>query len=107
MRKPTFTCWPVLVEVAWLLQQRREPPELVLEVCETGAVIVEHILEDDMPSIRLLLEAYRDLRLQLADASLLQIADRLRIERIYTFDHRDFLVARTPKGHSLQIVGTP
>lgn len=41
-----------------------------------------------------LVERYADLRLGWTDASLVAIAERLRIERIATFDRRHFTVVR-------------
>ena len=58
-----------------------------------GATVTEF---DDEASARLveLLEKYRDLPMDLADASLLLLAQKKGILKILTLDRRDFLVYR-------------
>ena len=43
-------------------------------------------------------ESYADLRLGLVDSSIMAIAERLGMRRIFTFDRRHFLAVRPQKG---------
>jgi predicted nucleic acid-binding protein len=47
---------------------------------------------------------YRDLKIQLADASLLYLANREGIETIFTLDRRDFGVLRLARNRRLHII---
>ena len=58
----------------------------------------------DAGPVRQLMDRYDDLRRQLADACLLTLADRFQLDKVFTFDARDFRVARTPGGRSLRIL---
>ena len=53
--------------------------------------------------MRVLMEQYRDLPMDLADASLVAIAEERRLDRIFTLD-ADFHVYRLPRGRSFTIV---
>lgn len=44
--------------------------------------------------LRDLMRKYRDLPMDLADAALVRIAERERIQRIFTIDRRDFEIYR-------------
>jgi predicted nucleic acid-binding protein len=51
----------------------------------------------DAPRMRELMESYRDLPMDLADAALVRVAERMRLDRVFTLDRKDFTVYR-PKG---------
>jgi hypothetical protein len=53
--------------------------------------------------MRVLMEQYRDLPMDLADASLVAIAEERRLDRIFTLD-ADFHVYRLPRGRGFTIV---
>jgi predicted nucleic acid-binding protein len=65
---------------------------------EIGAFRILPLDESDLPSISAILTKYRDLRLQLADAALLHLANRESIDTIFTLDRRDFDVCRLKTG---------
>ena len=50
-----------------------------------------------------LMEQYRDVPMDLADATLMAAAESLRIEHIFTFD-RDFFIYRSAAGKALNVV---
>lgn len=47
---------------------------------------------------------YKDLGLQLADASLLHLANREDIDTVFTLDRRDFSVVRKTGGKKLRVI---
>lgn len=71
---------------------------------ERGALEILELLPDDLPAIRHLMKKYRDQPMDLADASLVQAADRLGLHDIFTLDRRDFSVYRPGKGRSFRIL---
>jgi len=58
----------------------------------------------DLPRIRQLMQKYRDLPMDLADATLVRVAEREGIRRIFTIDRRDFALYRPVKIGRFQIV---
>lgn len=50
-----------------------------------------------MPRVRALMEKYRDLPMELADAVLVRVAERERLRTVFTTFRRDFSVYR-PQG---------
>jgi hypothetical protein len=55
-----------------------------------GTFSVECLTCDELKTARAILERYRDLRLGLADASLVVLAERYSTTRVVTFDERAF-----------------
>lgn len=55
-----------------------------------GTFMVECLTRDEIRTARALVERYRDLRIGLADASLVVLADRYASTRLLTFDERAF-----------------
>lgn len=55
-----------------------------------GTFVVECLTRDEIRTARALVERYRDLRIGLADASLVVLADRYASTRLLTFDERAF-----------------
>jgi predicted nucleic acid-binding protein len=60
--------------------------------------------EADLPGIASVLAKYKDLGIQLADASLIHLANRERIETIFTLDRRDFGVMRLARGKKPRLI---
>jgi predicted nucleic acid-binding protein len=71
-----------------------------LEDLAVGTYIVECLTRDELRTASEVVERYRDLRLGLADASLVVLAHRYGTRRILTFDERAFRsVAPLQGGH--------
>ena len=76
---------------------------------DTGP-IVANLLESDehheacVPGIGAILARYEGLRIQLADASLVHLANREGIETMFTLDRRDFGVLRLAHGKKLRLI---
>jgi predicted nucleic acid-binding protein len=86
--------WPVLVEAMYLLSFSWQAQNALCEMFETGAVRLLLLDESDIPPMKNLMEKYRDLPMDLADAALVRVAEREAIRRIFTLDRRDFGVYR-------------
>ena len=60
--------------------------------------------EADLSGIAAILAKYRGLRIQLADACLVHLANREGIETVFKLDQRDFSVLRLARGKKFQAV---
>ena len=89
-----LTTWPVLAE-AWHLLPAEGRLRLMHWLRRGGVQALEF---DDGASGELIgmLEKYRDLPMDLADASLVLLAHKTGISDILTLDRRDFLTYRLP-----------
>ena len=57
---------------------------------------------EDVPRIRTLMEKYRDVPMDLADASIVRVAERDGIMDVFTLD-RDFMIYRVGRGRTISI----
>ena len=90
---PLVTVWPSLVEAMDLLDTWSEQAALWAMV-EAAPSALARLDEEDVPRLRDLMEKYRDLPMDLVDASLVHVAERDGYRRVFTVDRRDFDVYR-------------
>src|SRR4051812_46815199 len=74
-----------------------EAQKALWEIFETGTVQLLPLGEDDIPHMKRLMEKYRDLPMDLADAALVWVAEREGLPRVFTLDRRHFNVYRLPR----------
>ena len=84
----------VVTEATYLLGFSNAACGALLSFISTGAVQVANIENDDVARIADLMQRYRDLPMDFADATLVVIARELRTARVFTLDRRDFSVYR-------------
>jgi hypothetical protein len=96
------TSWPVLTEAFHFLD-RPVGRTLLWDFVLSDAVRVEEILKSDIGRMRALMEQYADLPMDFADASLVAVAERLRIFRVFTLDRRGFTVFRPRHAESFEV----
>jgi len=101
IRGPLLTCWPVITEAAWLLRQYPQAIRKLLSSFRAGPFELLSLGETDLPGIAAVLAKYEGLGLQLADASLVHLANREGLETMFTLDRRDFSVLRLARGRKL------
>jgi predicted nucleic acid-binding protein len=91
---PLVTTALVVTETGWLIRRQldTDAEAAFYAAIAAGEITVENLLERDWTRISELVQAYRDLGLDAADASI--IAERLGHTHIVTLDHRDFTVVR-------------
>jgi predicted nucleic acid-binding protein len=75
-----------------LLSFSSRAQEALWDMIETGAVEILPVGIDDVPRMKELMRKYRDLPMDLADATLVRVAERERLRRIFTLDRRDFQI---------------
>jgi len=78
----------------YLLNFSAGAQDALLEMVERGALRVLPIEESDISRIRALIRKYRDLPMDLADATLVRVAEREGIQQVFTLDRRDFTTYR-------------
>ncbi len=94
IRDPLVSVWPVIVEAMYLLGFSWQAQKALWEILEAGTVRILHLDEADVPRMKDLMEKYRDLPMDMADAALVRVAERERLRRVLTVDRRDFSVYR-------------
>jgi hypothetical protein len=75
-----------------------------LQDLSSGTFQVECLLPSDLARARAIVERYGDLRLGLADASLVVLAERFKTRRILTFDERHFRAVEPLQGGHFTIL---
>ena len=91
LREPLITTWPVLTEATYLLSHNGFGPQLqFMRAVAMGAVNLFDLRAEHLPRIEALMTKYRDLPMDLADASLVIAAEDRGDGRILSTDMRDF-----------------
>jgi predicted nucleic acid-binding protein len=92
LKAPLVTTWPILTETCHLLLSRLGPEAQVRFVAsvERGAVTVHPLEDKHLPRVHELMEKYRELPMDLADASLVILAEQIGRGDIVSTDRRDF-----------------
>jgi uncharacterized protein len=104
IRGPLLTCWPVITEAAWLLRAYPSAVGRLLSSFHGAPFELVPLGEADLSGIAAILAKYKGLGIQLADASLVHLANREGIETMFTLDRRDFGVLRLSRGKKLRVI---
>jgi predicted nucleic acid-binding protein len=94
LREPLVTVWPAFTEAMYLLRGSWPAQRALWSRLETDALTLAPLDEGDAPRMRQLMEKYRDLPMDLADAALVRVAERDASPRIFTLDRRHFTIYR-------------
>jgi predicted nucleic acid-binding protein len=92
LREPLITTWPVVTETCYLLLSRlgSTSQRRFVDSFSAGAFSVFDLRREHGARISALMESYADLPMDLADASLVLLAEELGHGRILSTDDRDF-----------------
>jgi predicted nucleic acid-binding protein len=104
MAGPLFSCWPVITEAAWLLRRSPRAVQRLLGSMDAGFLQLLPLAGTEAEAIASLMKRYESIRPQLADAALVYLAGRERIDTIFTLDRRDFSVYRVGRKRTFRIV---
>lgn len=96
IREMLMTVWPALTEAMYLLNDHPRAVEALHEMVEDGVMALANLDESDLPRMKELMRKYRDTPMDFADAALVRVAERERLNRIVTFD-RHFKVYALPR----------
>jgi predicted nucleic acid-binding protein len=101
---PLFSCWPVITEAAWLLRGHRGAVQQLLGSISAGFLELLPIQSAEAVEIGKVMETYRNIRSQLADAALVYLAERDGFDVIFTLDRRDFSVYHVGRKRAFRII---
>lgn len=92
LKEPLITTWPVLAETCHLLSSRLGATALLafVESATRGAFQLFVLSPRQLPVLLELMQKYRALPMDLADASLVVLAQEIGTGRILSTDRRDF-----------------
>jgi uncharacterized protein len=91
-RGQLVTTWPVVTEAMYLLGSSLKGQQALLAMCDSGSVEISDIRED-IGRVSALMERYRDVPMDFADASQVAVAERERLDVVFTLDN-DFRIYR-------------
>ncbi len=94
IREPLISTWPVITECFYLLNFSWEVQDNLWLFMQRGGIEIYSLEKELVIHCRDLMKQYRDLPMDLADATLVALADALEIPKIFTLDHKDFSIYR-------------
>jgi predicted nucleic acid-binding protein len=92
--------WPVVTEVCHLLPRHIE--DRFMAWAGAGGLVLYELPADALPDLRKLMQKYSDLPMDLADASLVWLADQIDLLDVATLDESDFAAYRTASGRAFR-----
>jgi len=99
-RGELITSWSVVTEVSHMLDFNLNVQIDFLKWIELGGITIYEISQTDIVNIRVMMEKYIDIPMDLADGSLIYISNKENIKDIVSIDS-DFDIYRTLKKQSL------
>ena len=102
---PMITTWPVLTEAMYLLGDAAGWPAQrgLWAMVEREVLVVVDLRRPDVARARALMEKYREAPMDIADASLVAVAEARGLKRIFTLDS-DFGVYRLRGRETFELV---
>jgi uncharacterized protein len=94
VQEPLLTTWPVITECFYLLDFSPEVQESLWLFIERGGLEISPLEKEQYPVCRDLMRRYKALPMDLADATLVALAEAAGISRVFTLDHKDFTIYR-------------
>jgi uncharacterized protein len=101
---PLLVPTTVIVEVCWLLEERPDIESAFLTSVATGEFEHVAITAADLARMARLVRAYADLPLGAVDASVIAVAERLKLTDVATLDRRHFTVVRPSHAAALNLL---
>jgi uncharacterized protein len=101
-----ISTWPVVTDVIYLLSFSVDAQADFLEWIERGSMVIKDLSIEDLKYIKNRMRKYKDIPMDLADASLMCISEKHAIEKIISIDS-DFSIYKTTKGKFLQNLINP
>ncbi len=94
IREPVVTAWPAVAEAMHLLRFSWLLQDGLWGMIAADDVRIASLESRDIAPMRALMERYRTLPMDLADAALVRVAERDGTRKVFTLDRRDFTVYR-------------
>jgi predicted nucleic acid-binding protein len=102
---PLVTTWPCFTEAMYLIYRAGgyTGQEALWRLVEAGRLVLHEAIGAEVVRMAELMGKYRDLPMDLADASVVAAAEQLGTRRVFTLD-RDFHVYRFADGTAVEVV---
>jgi predicted nucleic acid-binding protein len=92
LNEPLITTWPVLTEAFYLLGFSWKAQDNLWEFIIRGGVDILSLNDNQQARCRQLMEKYSDLPMDLADGTLVVLAESQKIKKVFSLDHKDFKI---------------
>jgi predicted nucleic acid-binding protein len=102
--EPLATTWSVLTEAFYLLGFSWKAQDNLWEFLLRGGMEVLSLDGKMQARCRELMGKYRDLPMDLADGTVVTVAEDRKIEIIFTLDHKDFNVYKPAHSKSFKLI---
>lgn len=99
IEEPLLATVPVLTEAFHLLEPSSRGAAALMRFVSEGGLALWYFDDATLARALELMQRYRDLPMDLADASLVTAAEALATRRIFTLDRKDFHTYRIRRGH--------
>ncbi len=102
---PLLTTWPCFTEAMYLLGEvgAYTYQAEVWRLRAAGRLILLELTDAEVDRMAVLMDKYRDAPMDLADASLVAVAEGRSLHRVFTFDSH-FRIYRLQDGSSLEVI---
>ena len=104
MDAPLFTNWPVITEALWLLRSSPAAIQALLKSFDGRSFALLPMDEGSLSWIARFTRRYQNVGAQLADASLMYLAEHQDFETVFTLDRRAFSIYRLRGNRSVRII---
>lgn len=103
-RGDIFSSEAVLTEVLYLLNFSSKAQSAAFDFVLSGAINLVPPSLESLKRVKRLMEKYKDIPMDYADATLVSIAEDLSIKEVVTFDVKDFGIYRLSSKHPFIIL---
>lgn len=102
---PMLTTWPAFTEAVYLLGEAGggRAQDSLWSLLDQGNLEIAEQSRDERLRMRVLMSKYRDRPMDLADASLVVLAETRNLRDIFTLDHADFRIYRLKGRHAFRL----
>jgi uncharacterized protein len=100
---PYYSCPEAMAEAAAMTGR----PAAIVEMIQSGEIILNFDLSDQTAAVLLLLKKYRDRDMDLADACIVRMTELMRDSRVITLDRTDFTVYRRNGRELISLIVPP
>ncbi|NJK52115.1 MAG: PIN domain-containing protein [Acaryochloris sp. RU_4_1] len=102
---PLLTTWPCFTEAMYFLAELRgwSGQHILWQMWERGVLLIHNADRGECERMKTLMKKYQDTPMDLADASLVAVAETLNLKQIFTLDS-DFYVYRLNDKDAFEVI---
>jgi predicted nucleic acid-binding protein len=107
LRLPLLTTEAVLTELFHFVGDGEREVQAAWRLVHSQAITLASITDRDLPELRSLMDLYSDRPMDFADATLVHLAQRERLNTVFTIDFSDFQTYRINGRQRFRIIPDP